>query len=287
MGDDLGGRPPDRTCYVDDRVSYDEVRGKSFYQRGIAKLQQLLEEKTRVALMCSESKPEECHRSKLIGETLIACNLDVKHIDEKSELKDHEDVIVLLSVGQQNLFGTKAFTSRNRYLNMKKGENSSPALKILTIGVYGFDEARFFQSLVDAGVDTFCDLRLRRGMRGSTYSFVNSKSLQGKLKQLGIRYVYFKELAPSQVIRDLQRREDEALGLTKRVRVGLGEAFIRAYKEGYLSTFNSTKFIERIGKSARVVSLFCVEREPQACHRSLVAEHLAQDLHLPVNHLMP
>jgi putative nucleic acid modification protein with dual OB domain len=57
--------------------------------------------------------------------------------------------------------------------------------KIVTIGAYGFDKESFFQALLDAKVDTFCDLRMRRGMRGSTYAFVNSSSLQSRLGELG------------------------------------------------------------------------------------------------------
>ncbi len=76
--------------------------------------------------------------------------------------------------------------------------------KIVTIGVYGFNKERFFQALLDANVDMFCDIRLRRGMRGSEYTFVNSQRLQEMLKELGIRYIYAKELAPSKAVRDRQ-----------------------------------------------------------------------------------
>ncbi len=69
--------------------------------------------------------------------------------------------------------------------------------EFVTIGVYGFDEAGFFQALQDAGVDTFCDIRRRRGVRGSAYAFANSQRLQGRLAELGIRYIYRSDLAPS------------------------------------------------------------------------------------------
>ena len=90
--------------------------------------------------------------------------------------------------------------------------------KIVTIGAYGFNKDSFFQALLNAGVDTFCDIRMRRGMRGSTYAFVNSASLQRQLSELGIRYVHVKALAPNQRIRDGQKQEDERLGVAKRAR---------------------------------------------------------------------
>lgn len=58
--------------------------------------------------------------------------------------------------------------------------------KIVTIGVYGFNEADFFQAVQDAGIDTFCDIRMRRSMRGSQYAFANSTYLQQRLYDLGI-----------------------------------------------------------------------------------------------------
>ena len=72
--------------------------------------------------------------------------------------------------------------------------------KIVTIGVYGFDEAGFFRALQEARVDTFCDIRDRRGVRGSTYAFVNSQRLQTRLTNLGICYLHRKDLAPSKAV---------------------------------------------------------------------------------------
>lgn len=159
--------------------------------------------------------------------------------------------------------------------------------KIVTIGVYGFDKESFFQALLDAKVDTFCDLRMRRGMRGSTYAFANSSILQRRLGELGIRYLYLKDLAPDNEIRAKQKQEDEKLGVAKRTRKVLGQTFIQAYEKECLSTFNTVEFIEQLGQNVRVIGLFCVEREPEACHRSLAAKRLAQDLELQVEHIKP
>ena len=40
-------------------------------------------------------------------------------------------------------------------------------MKIYTIGVYNSTEQEFFNKLVDNNIDTFCDIRQRRGVRGS------------------------------------------------------------------------------------------------------------------------
>ena len=101
--------------------------------------------------------------------------------------------------------------------------------KIVTIGVYGFDEDSFFEALCKARVDTFCDIRSRRGVRGATYAFANSLRLQARLAELGIRYLYRKDLAPTQAVRDRQAAADKATKTAKRQRTALGEAFITAY----------------------------------------------------------
>ena len=157
--------------------------------------------------------------------------------------------------------------------------------KIVTIGVYGFDQGSFFQALLDAKVDTFCDIRMRRGMRGSKYAFVNSSSLQKRLGELDIQYLYLKDLAPDHEIRAKQKQEDDRLGIAKRTRKVLGQTFIQAYEKECLSAFNTVEFIEQLGQNAQVIGLFCVEREPEACHRSLAAKRMAQDLELQVEHI--
>ena len=159
--------------------------------------------------------------------------------------------------------------------------------KIVTIGVYGFDQESFFQALLDAKVDTFCDIRMRRGMRGSKYAYVNSSSLQKRLGELDIQYLYLKDLAPDHDIRAKQKQEDERLGIAKRTRKVLGQTFIQAYEKECLSAFNTAEFIEQLGQNAQVIGLFCVEREPEACHRSLAAKRMAQDLELQVEHITP
>ncbi|GHT08753.1 hypothetical protein AGMMS49525_17880 [Bacteroidia bacterium] len=57
-------------------------------------------------------------------------------------------------------------------------------MRLYTIGVYGSTEKEFFNKLVENRIDTFCDIRQRRGVRGSEYAFVNNNYLQRKLAAL-------------------------------------------------------------------------------------------------------
>ena len=115
MGDTLGGQPKDPCCHTDGKVDYDKVRTQAFFQAGLERLKKAFAQQRRVALMCSEGRPEQCHRSKLIGEALAATGIPVCHIDEDGQVLTQQEVIDRLTKGQMDLFGQPSFTSRKRY----------------------------------------------------------------------------------------------------------------------------------------------------------------------------
>jgi uncharacterized protein (DUF488 family) len=160
-------------------------------------------------------------------------------------------------------------------------------VKIITIGVFGFTEEVFFQRLREAEVDTFCDIRQRRGVRGATYAFCNSKRLQARLAEAGIRYVHRKDLAPTTAVRQIQYAADGVGKVAKRKRTRLSQAFSDAYQQEVLADFDGQSLLDDLGPEAQVVALFCVEQEPAACHRSLVAAKLEKDLGLDVEDIVP
>jgi uncharacterized protein (DUF488 family) len=148
-------------------------------------------------------------------------------------------------------------------------------MEFFTIGVYNTTEKDFFDKLIQNNIDTFCDIRQRRLVRGVKYAFVNSNRLQQKLLELDIKYFYVSELAPTAEIRELQKNTDKEKGETKRKRQLLGNIFAFEYEKQILDTFDFDNFIEKLNQSGAVnVALFCVEEKPEACHRSLVAEKL-------------
>ncbi len=118
MGEYLGGLPTDISCYVEGKVDYRKIREKSFFKHGINILKEANDEGLKIALMCSESKPEECHRSKLIGQELLNNGIVIKHIISTSDIKSQVSVIDEIMKGKNinNLFGEDLdFTSRKNY----------------------------------------------------------------------------------------------------------------------------------------------------------------------------
>ncbi|MDC6350482.1 DUF488 domain-containing protein [Zeaxanthinibacter sp. PT1] len=119
VGDQLGGLPEDRSCYDSEgKVVYDLIKKKQFFKQGLKRLLTANQKGIKIAVMCSESKPEECHRSKLIGQELLSHNISMNHITKNYQLKSQELVMNELTKGKgtTDLFGNQTdFTSRKSY----------------------------------------------------------------------------------------------------------------------------------------------------------------------------
>jgi uncharacterized protein (DUF488 family) len=118
MGDTLGGQPDDPSCYDESgKVDYARCRQRPQFQTGIRRLRKAHDQQLRVVIMCSEGKPEMCHRAKLIGEVLDGKGIKVCHIDENDKLLNHTQVRLRVINGQPSLFGDEFFkyTSRRSY----------------------------------------------------------------------------------------------------------------------------------------------------------------------------
>ena len=146
-------------------------------------------------------------------------------------------------------------------------------MELYTIGGYGHTEDSFLNALKLNGVDLFVDIRQRRGMRGSTYAFLNAKKLEENLKNAGISYLHFKDLAPTNEVRSLQKSADIDANSSKRERGKLSPAFIEAYKREILSDKEREDILSRISEYRRVC-FFCVEKGHDACHRSVLTDWL-------------
>jgi hypothetical protein len=122
-------------------------------------------------------------------------------------------------------------------------------------------------------------------VRGREYAFANARRLEQRLDELGIPYRHFPELAPTKETRALQYAVDAFTGTAKRDRAELAPAFVQAY-ERQLESPDAAAALEVIRGASTAPLLFCVERMPAACHRSLAATRLA-DGAVVVDHLQP
>jgi len=152
--------------------------------------------------------------------------------------------------------------------------------------VYGFTAEEFLQTLRDADVRLLLDIRQRRGVRGPEYAWANAKRLEAALEEAGIAYEHHPELAPTTELRQLQYAEDDRQGVGKRSRASLAPAYVEGYTREILDAADLGDIADAL-PSTGAAALFCVERDPEACHRSLVADRIAVEHGVPVEHLRP
>jgi uncharacterized protein (DUF488 family) len=158
--------------------------------------------------------------------------------------------------------------------------------RIATVGVYEFDATTFIAALDEAGVTKVFDIRQRRGVRGPQYAWANAQRLQRLLAEARIGYEYHPELAPDTELRHLQYRDDDRQGVGKRSRVRLAPEYIREYTEEILDLVPLEPLIRQLPVHG-MGALLCVEATAAACHRSLVANRLAERFGFEVSHLEP
>jgi uncharacterized protein (DUF488 family) len=159
-------------------------------------------------------------------------------------------------------------------------------MRLATIGVYGFTAEEFLTALRSAGVRLLLDVRQRRGVRGPEYAWANSKRLQAALAEAGIGYEHHPELAPTTELRRLQYAEDDRRGVGKRSRTELAPAYRERYVAEILEHADLGAVVAEL-PSDGAAALLCVERDPEACHRSLIAARLAEQHGIAVKHLRP
>jgi uncharacterized protein (DUF488 family) len=157
---------------------------------------------------------------------------------------------------------------------------------VTTIGVYGWTLDSFLAALGEAGVRLLLDVRQRRGVRGPEYSWANSKRLQAALDAAGVEYRHLPELAPTTELRQVQYAEDDRRGVGRRSRAELAPAYTARYTREILDHADLGALASSLAATG-AAALFCVERDPEACHRSLIAERLEREHGIPVRHLRP
>jgi uncharacterized protein (DUF488 family) len=158
--------------------------------------------------------------------------------------------------------------------------------RVATIGVYGFSGREFLDALRTADVRLLLDVRQRRGVRGSEYAWANSRRLQAALADAGIAYEHWPSLAPTTELRHLQYAEDARQGVGKRSRVALAPAYAEGYTREILDAADLDALVDRVPAEG-AAALMCVERDPEACHRSLIAARLGSELGVAISHLRP
>lgn len=110
LGKELGARSEDKTCYHGGKVQYVLLAQTELFRQGINRVRQGAQS-FRIALMCAEKEPLECHRTILVARHLEVAGLEVRHILGDGRLENHVDTMNRL-VHQLHLPDGDMFSSR-------------------------------------------------------------------------------------------------------------------------------------------------------------------------------
>ncbi|MEU5077784.1 MULTISPECIES: DUF488 domain-containing protein [Streptomyces] len=111
LGEELGARTKDPTCYVDGRVQYSRLAQTRAFASGIERLTKgALRE--RIAIMCTEGEPLNCHRTVLISRVLVQRGVTIHHIHGDGRVESHDSAMERLmakfGLADPELFRTPA-----------------------------------------------------------------------------------------------------------------------------------------------------------------------------------
>ncbi len=110
LGRELGGRSDDPACFENGRVSYTRLAQTELFNSGVERLIRGLSD-YRIALMCAEKEPLQCHRTLLVAHALVERGVEVEHILANGKLESYqasmERLLDLVGLPHQDLFRSR------------------------------------------------------------------------------------------------------------------------------------------------------------------------------------
>lgn len=115
LGEELGARSRDPHCYEDGRVQFDRLASTDLFREG---LDRVIEgsRRFRLALMCAEKDPLDCHRTILVARHLEARGVSVEHILDDGTIESQADAIGRL-LTRHHLDEPDLFRSREEFID--------------------------------------------------------------------------------------------------------------------------------------------------------------------------
>lgn len=118
LGKELGARSDDECCYVDDKVSYKLLARTELFQAGITRVIEGAAQ-YRIALMCAEKDPLDCHRTILVARELVSRGGKVTHVLSDGALESHEDamarLVARMGMSEEDMFRSRSVSIGEAY----------------------------------------------------------------------------------------------------------------------------------------------------------------------------
>jgi uncharacterized protein (DUF488 family) len=110
LGRELGARPEGAQFYQQGRVQYRVLAQSPLFRTGLDRVLKGAQTQ-RLALLCAEKEPLECHRTLLVSRELVALGASVVHIHADGTLETYSDamkrLIKILGLPEEDLFRKK------------------------------------------------------------------------------------------------------------------------------------------------------------------------------------
>lgn len=118
LGEELGARTDDPSCYEQGKVQYDRLARTPLFRRGLDRVIEGMK-RHRIALLCAEKEPLSCHRTILVSRHVSAAGPRVEHILADGSVEPHEEaisrLISLLGIPGEDMFRTRADVVEDAY----------------------------------------------------------------------------------------------------------------------------------------------------------------------------
>ena len=280
LGRELGARRVEPECYDGRWVDFDKVAQLPAFKAGLDRIEKGIE-RYRVAIMCAEKEPLDCHRTILVSRALQARGIEVRHIladgaaednlsTERRLLKmENMEASLFEAQGEREELVGKAYDQRGKKIAYFRPEGDTPEqqqgtlpkVSLFTMGFAGKSAEDFFSELRKAGVRRLVDVRLNNVSQLA--GFTKKRDLQFFLRELaGIAYIHRPELAPTKdILNDYKKKRIDWAEYERR----FNQLMEQRQPEDQLTAaeFDSA-------------CLLCSEPKAETCHRRLVAEYLAR-----------
>ncbi len=92
LGEELGARPKDLSCYVEGKAIYQKIAATNLFKKGLERVKLGLKKGYTLALMCAEKDPMTCHRTILICRNLRGQGVDIEHIIDDQTMETQTDL---------------------------------------------------------------------------------------------------------------------------------------------------------------------------------------------------
>lgn len=111
LGKELGARSDDPNCYEGGKVRYSRLAETGLFKLGIKRVLRGIKDDFRIALMCAEKEPLDCHRTILVARHLAALGVAIEHIHADGHLENHTDALSrlarILNLAEEDMFRSR------------------------------------------------------------------------------------------------------------------------------------------------------------------------------------